>query len=251
MVVIYFSGTGNSEFVAKRFGKITNSKCFSIEEDVDFTKIIKNNKTITLCFPIHFSRSPVMFQEFLLKYKNEFSGKNIISFATQQAYSGDGAMSVSYILDNVSMIYAEHFNMQNNITSIPIYYKLTKRNNKRCLIKTDQKLRKIAKEILENKVNLKGSSDFGQYLGKTQQMSEDNINNKRSTAVKISNSCISCNKCVRECPTLNLENIDGKICTKDKCTFCVRCVNVCPTKAITVLLHGKVDEQYDIRGLVK
>lgn len=250
MVIIYFSGTGNSEFVAKRFGKITNCKAYSIEENVDFSKIIGNNKIITLCFPIHFSRSPIFFQEFLVKHKEDFSGKKIISFATQQAYSGDGAKSVSYVLDNVEVIYAEHFNMQNNITSMPLYYKLTKRNNKRCLIKTNQKLRFIANEVLADRRKLKGFSKFGELIGKTQNMGDDTIVEKRKNAVKINKDCILCNKCVMECPTNNLENIDSLICSNDSCTFCVRCVNICPKKAITVLIHGKVKEQYDIRNIV-
>ncbi len=246
MVVIYFSGTGNTKFLARKFSRVMNCKCVSIEETVDFKKIILENNTITLCYPIHFSKAPIFFMDFVKTHKNEFRGKKIISLCSQQFYSGDGARSIFDLLEDVELVYAEHFNMQNNITSMPLYYKITKTNNRRCLTRSYRKIIKISSDINKGRVKTKGFNNFSKQLGKMQHISDESIKRKQKNAVRVNNSCILCNKCVKNCPTKNLENEGAKIASEENCTFCMRCVNICPKKAITVLLHGKVKEQYYI-----
>ncbi len=246
MVVIYFSGTGNSRFIAKRFSKEMNCKCYSIEEDVNFGEIITENDTIALCYPIHFSKAPLLFMDFISEHKSGFIGKKIVILCSQQFYSGDGARSITDLLEGVEVIYAEHFNMQNNITSMPIYYKLTKRNNKRCLKHTCKKIKKITKDINNNKVKLKGFNSFSMALGRAQHLNPESAKKKQLKAVKIKNSCVLCGKCVKYCPANNLAIDNNKIVFDNKCTFCMRCVNICPKKSISVLIHGNVKEQYYI-----
>lgn len=244
MVIIYFSGTGNTKYIAKSFSKIMNCKNYSIEEDMDFEKILSENERIVLCYPIHFSMAPIYFRNFVKKYKTNFRNKKLIIFCTQQFYSGDGARSITDLLEDVEVIYAEHFNMQNNITSFQAYYKLTKINNKKCLEKTYKKLEKISKEINNNEIYLKGFNNFSKKLGKMQHISDEKLKIKQQEAVRVKNNCSLCNKCIKNCPTKNLINNGEKICSNVDCTFCLRCVNICPKKAITVLIHGKVGEQY-------
>ena len=40
MLMLYFSGTGNSKYIANLFSKKVNAKCYSIEENIDFKKEI-------------------------------------------------------------------------------------------------------------------------------------------------------------------------------------------------------------------
>ncbi len=246
MITIYFSGTGNTKFIAKSFSKLTKTPYYSIEDDENFKKLIEDNNTIALCYPIHFSTAPIIFLDFLKKYKKYFAGKKIIILCSQQFFSGDGARRITDILTNVTVIYAEHFNMQNNITCFPTYYKITKVNNKKCLQKTYNKVKKVAFKISKGEIKLQGFNKFSKALGQLQLLSPDDIAKKQKVAVAINNNCVSCNKCVKLCPSKNLINHFNKITSKKNCTFCMRCVNICPKKAITVLLHGNVKEQYYI-----
>ncbi len=246
MVTIYFSGTGNSEFLANKFSSEMMCKCYSIEDKVDFNRIIKENDVIALCYPIHFSKAPVLFMNFVSKHKDIFKGKKIISLCTQQFYSGDGARSIFDLLEDVEVIYAEHFNMQNNITSWPSYYKLTKRNNERCLRGVEKKVALVANDVKNGKVKLKGFSEFSKLLGRGQHISPEKVKEKQLKAVRVNDSCVLCRKCVKYCPTRNLNIESGKVIDNGECTFCMRCVNICPKKSLTVLIHGKVKEQYII-----
>lgn len=46
MVVIYFSGTGNSRFAANYFAKSMECDCYSIEQELDFDAIMASNHTL-------------------------------------------------------------------------------------------------------------------------------------------------------------------------------------------------------------
>ncbi len=246
MVTIYFSGTGNSQFIAKKFSELMKCDCYSIEEKVDFKKIISENDKIALCFPIHFTKAPIFFNDFVKKHKEVFKGKSLIIFSTQQFCSGYGAKSITFNLENVNVIYAENFNMQNNLTTMPTYYKLTKLNNEKCLKRCSKKLIKIVNDINNGIVKLKGFGKYGEYLGNKQHIDKKSLREKQKNAVRVDEDCILCNKCVKQCPTENLFIQDKKILHKEKCTFCFRCVNTCPKQAITVSIHKKVKEQYCI-----
>ncbi|MBQ7577606.1 MAG: EFR1 family ferrodoxin [Synergistaceae bacterium] len=54
---------------------------------------------------------------------------------------------------------------------------------------------------------------------------------KECKAKEISNACIKCGRCVRNCP-VDAINIDAKIFDLDKCIGCWGCINRCPMHAI-------------------
>ena len=41
MLMLYFSGTGNSKYIAERFSEKINGVCYSIEDKIDFKNEIK------------------------------------------------------------------------------------------------------------------------------------------------------------------------------------------------------------------
>ena len=45
-------------------------------------------------------------------------------------------------------------------------------------------------------------------------------------------NCIHCGKCVRECPTENISEHEGSLVFGDKCIFCLRCWWNCPVRAL-------------------
>ena len=58
MVAIYFSGTGNSEYISRRFSDLMGAECHSIEEDVDFERLLSGAETLAVCYPIYGSLVP-------------------------------------------------------------------------------------------------------------------------------------------------------------------------------------------------
>ena len=87
MLMLYFSGTGNSKYIAELFCNVMNThlpqsasadlpaQCRSIEEKLDFEQLISSHETIGFCYPIYGSRVPRVMREFVIKYINFFNEK--------------------------------------------------------------------------------------------------------------------------------------------------------------------------------
>ena len=249
MVTIFFSGTGNTKYIAERFSKKMNCDCYSIETDTDFSELILNNKRICVAFPIYDSRVPRIFREFALKYKSLFKDKQIIILVTQMFFSGDGARSFTDLFskDYFHVIYAEHFNMPNNICNIPLLWRVWVKNgqkNNYKLNKANKKLVHTCKNIKNGKIVKRGFNYFSRLLGLLQGIYAEKIDEHGKLSVKTYNDCSRCGLCVRLCPMKNLEIKNRKIEHKNNCTLCYRCVNACPKKAITTLINRKPKKQY-------
>ena len=54
MLMLYFSGTGNSKYIANLFSKKVNAKCYSIEENIDFKKGIIQLRFVILFMHLMF-----------------------------------------------------------------------------------------------------------------------------------------------------------------------------------------------------
>ena len=53
MVIVYFSGTGNSKYIAEKFADRMQIEAHSIEETIDFGNVFNKVDTIAVCYPIY------------------------------------------------------------------------------------------------------------------------------------------------------------------------------------------------------
>ncbi len=58
MLTLYFSGTGNTKYIAEKFAENMQADCHSIEEEIDFASLISAADTIAICYPIYGSCVP-------------------------------------------------------------------------------------------------------------------------------------------------------------------------------------------------
>jgi len=258
MLVLFFSGTGNTKVLADLFSQKMNAKCSSIEDDIDFSIELKKHDTIAFCYPIYASRVPRIMREFVHNNMNALIGKKVIILVTQQGFSGDGARVFTDLFEDgtIEVIYAEHFNMQQNMCNIPVYsmiFKPTEKSAHKFLKRTEEKINTVCNNIKKGIVKKRGFSKASKLLGSIQgKMWQKNskdiepvrLEKKLINDVRIHRGCNVCNICTKICPTSNLLNNKGKIETLNSCTICYRCVNMCPQKAITIYFHRKPKWQY-------
>jgi len=252
MITLYFSGTGNSKFIAERFSQTMAVPCHSIEEEIDFKDKLAESQTIAVCYPIYGSCVPRIMREFVTANQSAFAGKNLIIFSTQMMFSGDGARVFTELLEGVSVnvLYAEHFNMPNNICNFFLFPIANSAKILRYIRKADMKLSRTCENIKNGTVKKRGFNTFSRCLGLwTQRIHFGALEKKAENDVRISQQCNVCGKCIKICPMKNLSVTDQRIKQMGHCTLCYRCVNQCPKKAITVFLHTKIKRQY--RGIDK
>lgn len=259
MLTIYFSGTGNTKYIAKLFSDKVGAKCLSIEADADFTSEFKAHNTIAFCYPIYGSRVPRNMREFVLKHMSDINGKKIIILLTQMLFSGDGARVFTDMFweGAVKVIYAEHFFMPNNICNTPLLRHASMRKMLKCKAKAEAKMTRVCSDIKQGIVKKRGFSRLSQWLGNIQGRAWQGDSKDDSTlagfelrakdGIKIHDACKACGICTKLCPMKNLASESGRVKQLGNCIVCYRCVNRCPQKAITVLFHRRPKWQY--RGI--
>ena len=259
MLTLYFSGTGNTKYAAELFSRKMNAKCFSIEEKIDFSVEIKAHEVVAFCYPIYNSRVPRIMRMFAHEHMASLIGKKVVILVTQQKFSGDGARVFTDLFADgaIEVIYAEHFDLQQNMGNIPVWSALftpSIKTNQRYIQKTDAKMNIVCNNIKNGIVKKRGFSKISKILGyiqgkpwqkDTSAIAPTRLEKKLTGGVRIHEDCTTCNLCVGICPMKNLMNNDGKIEHLNNCTLCYRCTNRCPQKAITVYIHRKPKWQYN------
>jgi len=230
-----------------------NAKCHSIEENIDFEKLIASNEEIAFCYPIYGSRVPRIMREFTEKNINFIKNKKIIIFCTQLIFSGDGARAFTDIFPKnfVNVIYADHFFMPNNVCNLFFLPLESDKKIKRYITRAERKMQLVCKNIKNGVIKKRGFNIISRILGSAQGVLMPGIERRSLDSVGIGSTCVynknpgtQCGLCISICPMKNFESINGKIVTKQNCTLCYRCINKCPQKAITVFLKTKVKKQY-------
>ena len=265
MIIFYFSGTGNSKYVAEAFcremsinrdccsaaeSNTTTTACYSIEEDIDFESLINSEETIGFCYPIYCSRVPRIMREFVTRHIEVLKSKKLIIFCTQVLFSGDGAKALTYVFPreyrrSLSIIYAEHFFMPNNVSDLILFPIESGKKLQKYVVKTERKMQSVCKNIKYGKIKRRGFNIFSQFLGLFQGILAPAMERNAHKLYKINSDCSLCKVCVSVCPMKNLVCENNKIAHKNNCTICYRCVNKCPQKAITFIFNGKVKKQYN------
>lgn len=250
---LYFSGTGNTKYVVKKFCELyeekNEHKIISIEDETrDFDKLIKKANIIAIAYPIYGSILPYILTDFLKTHMDSFKDKRIMTIATQALFSGDGGALPYRELkqSNVKHLHSIHVNMPSNLVDVGIFPSKPIFKTKKKVLKADAKIKKVVARIQSGKTVKDGRRWYSRTIGYLFQRGlAKGMMERLRTKVKIDNDiCIKCNQCVSTCPTGNLYNEDGMIQFKNQCTLCYRCVNQCPTKAISIFSKKKPKIQY-------
>ncbi|MCL2426454.1 MAG: EFR1 family ferrodoxin [Oscillospiraceae bacterium] len=248
MVMLYFSGTGNSKYVAELFCKHNDNdvECYSIEENIDFENLISAEDVIAFCYPVYMSRVPRIMRGFVAQHMHTLKGKKTIVFCTQLILSGDGtrAFTMLFPKNHINVIYTEHFFMPNNMPDVPILPISTGKSINKYLVRANRKMESVCRDIQNGIVRKRGYSIPSRILGMPQGAALQATEKRANRVVSIDSDCTQCNLCIKICPMNNFSLEDEKVIHNHNCTMCYRCINACPEKAISVLFSGKIKRQY-------
>lgn len=245
MLMLYFSGTGNSKYIAELFCKITKAKCHSIEEDID-SQLLAAEKIIAVCYPVYASRVPKLMREFVASHMELFKNKCVIIFCTQMAFSGDGARAFTDLFppNHIKVICAEHFFMPNNINNVCITPLASEKLTRWYLRNSHKRMKAVCKNLSRRKIKKRGFNSLSQALGLLQGSFFPVIEKWGASKVKIDNDCNKCMHCFSTCPVGNFAYSNDRIITKNNCMLCYRCINSCPKRAVKIIFQTKVKKQF-------
>ena len=246
MLTLYFSATGNARYIAELLCREMGGRCMSIEARADFDAEIAAHGVIAFCYPVYGSRVPRIMREFVARHMPALTGKRLVICAVQNIFSGDAARAFTDMFDigAVEVVYAEHFNMPNNICNTPLLRPTSSRKIERYKRKAELKVARMCDNMRRGVVKRRGFSWISRRLGSIQGNPWARLELKAMSGVKIHPQCNACKLCTKICPMQNLTERDGRIQQCGNCILCYRCVNQCPQRAITVLFHKIPKWQY-------
>jgi ferredoxin/flavodoxin len=245
-VVFYFSGTGNTWWVADRIkrqldAKNINASAVSIDKltpkKADWW--IKTADLILFGWPVYGSDLPAPVKRFINALPESEKGKHVHVFCTQMGFSGDGAWVAHKRLKSKGLIVdtAEHFTMPSNMSMIRGFLGTPdEKSIKRILANTESQVERYTERLLTGQARVKGR--FGYPLGILQRGPYGLYEKKSRNCMGVDKDrCTHCGLCASLCPMKNI-TLSEVPEFAGNCTQCLRCYSFCPVSAITY--NGRV-----------
>lgn len=251
-VIFYFSGTGNTWWVADRIkrqldAKNINASAVSIDKltpkKADWW--IKTADLVLFGWPVYSSYLPKPVKRFIDALPESEKGKHIHVFCTQMCFSGDGAWIAHKQLKNKGLIVdtAEHFTMPSNASVVHGFWgPPDEKGIKLILSNAEIQVERYVEKLLTGQARIKGRYSF--VLGMLQRGPYSLFRKAAQNYVGVDNDkCTRCGLCVKLCPMDNITLEDVPVFAGN-CTQCLRCYSFCPSSAITYLGRAHNVQKY-------
>lgn len=238
-MIIYFTGTHNSEYVANIIKEETNDQIICANDYIKASEkgIFNSDKPYIFVFPVYISTIPAIFRQFI--EESSFNGnKNAYFIPTCAKTDGSTPNSAIDLCKKTNLKYKGTNRIvmpQNYITLFnPTSKDIKKKQYENAIVE----LKEICKAIKhEEKLNEIPRSNFEYIITKQVEI----LYNKYIAKTKkfyATNACIGCGMCEKGCPTNTIKIKDGKpIWISKTCIHCFTCLNCCPKNAIE---YGKM-----------
>jgi len=229
-MIIYFSATGNSQFVAEQIAAATQDKVISVRQALANDEkifVLAENENFGVIVPTYFGGFPSIVQDFFEKIKINVEGKNHYNFFVATCGGGFGNIQVEAkkTFQNFGLNLDASFAifMVDNWTP---YFDLT---DKKYVDEAEKKVEPALNQIIEKilskeKIQLEKTIS-AEESAKRIEMYENLRQTKNFT---VNENCVGCGKCARQCPIQNKK----PAWIKKFCTLCFGCLHCCPKNAI-------------------
>lgn len=236
-MILYFSATGNSRYIAERIARETNDETVSINLLMKQNKkddLISEMKPFVFVCPTYAWRLPRVVEYFIRK--TAFKGSSKVYFV--MTCGGETANAIGHVKKLCKYKgwdlqgFAEVVMPDNYIILFP---GIDKAKAKNIIEKAEPLINRISVEI-HNGNRFSVTSQKG-IVGKLESSGIMNsifytlLVHAKGFHVK-ETKCVSCGKCVELCPLNNIILTDGKPVWGNHCTHCMACLHRCPTEAI-------------------
>lgn len=232
-MILYFSGTGNSEFAAKELGKKTRDEVVNLFEKIrnhDYAELY-SDKPWVVAAPVYAWRIPRILHEWLEKTK--LSGSRSIYFIiTCGGNICDSGKFLEKLCASKGMDYLGCLPlvMPNNYLIMP---GIPTEKEAFATIQHAETEIKEAASIINNKASFPSPSPtFKDRLSSSIANPFFYSLYIRPEKFYAEDTCISCGKCVDVCPLNNIHLEQGKPFWGKECTHCMSCICRCPAEAI-------------------
>lgn len=267
--IYYFSGTGNSLFVAKEIAKKLDGQIIPIGSFLKTKEIKTDALVIGIVFPVYYCELPVIVKEFAKKLI-DIKKKYIFSVAT---YGGAASVSLKNLKNIIKLkggrIYASYgLHLPQNSFKKPFenHEKLISKSKKKAYM-IAKKTRRKAKVLYRDNYILEVI--FAPFYPitkpavkkllintskKTNIFEKDELMRFVDNSFATNDSCTGCGICMKVCPVKNIKIENNRPIWLNHCENCIACFSWCPQKSIyggiTPINYSYHNTQIDISEMM-
>lgn len=236
-MIFYFSGTGNSKWIAEQLAKQQKEALVFIPDALRYQQHefeVATEEKIGFVFPVYSWGPPPI----VLRFINELILHN---YHAQYLYfvcsCGDDTGLTQQTLCEALFLRGLHCHagfsvaMPNNYVLLPGFDVDSKKLEQKKLTEAVQGLEEINR-LVAAKTNV-----FRCHEGRFAWLKSRVINPLFTRGITAkpfwtTEACISCGLCEKTCPVKNIALVDGRPVWNENCTSCLACYHVCPRQAV-------------------
>ncbi|MEB3429982.1 EFR1 family ferrodoxin [Citroniella saccharovorans] len=232
-MILYFSGTGNSEFLAEELGKILEDSILNLFDFIKENRITDfySDKPFILIAPTYSWRLPRFISNYLGKCK--FSGSSDIYVILNFGDSfGNAEIYLKKDIEKLGLNFRGLYGIKMPENYLMLFDLDNDEKNREIVLKSKDKLNKISEYIKNNEDFPKNNSGF---IGKFESGLINPLFFKfivKDKKFYYSKKCIKCGLCEKVCVLNNISYENGYPKWNGNCTHCAACICKCPASAI-------------------
>lgn len=228
-MVFYFTGTGNSLYVAKQL----EENPISIPQVIHQANLEFTAGSIGIVAPVYGHEVPPMVQEFLKKAV--FHTDYFYMILTYGNRHGGAAELAKQLCESCGIT----VNYINVLLMVDNWLPNFDMNEQKSIDKkVEEHLAAIREDVYARKNMIAAVTDTDraahqQFLDRMKQMTPDAWQHM----IRITDGCIGCGICGKVCPSASIRVINGKAMhIPGNCQTCFACAHACPQKAIGLIV---------------
>lgn len=234
-MIFYFSGTGNSRWVAERLGELLGESVYSIADMlVREDTFTASEDRLGLVFPVYSWGPPAVVLEFIANLYSVCTPKYIFFVCTCGDDTGKTPELICRAFAKKGWQCNAGFSiiMPNTYISLPGFDVDSLQVAQKKLKESENRVKEIV-EKLSRREQIMDCHEGALPWMKTYIVRPLFTHFLMSAKpFRVSDACISCGKCEKVCPLHNVCLVDGKPEWGNHCAMCLACYHHCPKHAI-------------------
>ena len=239
-MILYFSGTGNSAYVAKRIAKATGDEAadlFGRIRDRDHSAV-HSERPLVIAAPTYAWRLPRIVEEWM--EKTPFTGSREAYFIlTCGENTGDAGKYLARLCGRKGLEYRGCMGIVMPENYIALFATPSPEEAGRIIGRAEPAIEEAIRHIREGSPFPRpGASLLDAFLsGPVNRLFYPLfVHDKKFRAT---GACVSCGRCASVCPLGNIRMEGGKPVWGGSCTHCMACICRCPQEAIEYGRHSE------------